>query len=890
MDRERWQRLEELFHRATNLDPAERAAFLERECAGDEALLGPLRRLLEEDAREVDLVGQLGVVPRPAFAPMVGREIGVYRLTSLIAAGGMGMVYKAVRTDGLFQQAVAVKLIRAETATEATLKRFEFERRTLASLQHPNIAHLYDGGTTEDGIPYLVMEFLEGLPIDQYCNLHRLPLRERLRLFLDVCRAVHFAHQNLIVHRDLKPGNILVDHHGTCKLLDFGIARLIEGEEGEAPAATHTLARVMTPEFASPEQLRGGHITTGTDVYSLGVVLYLLLTGRKPFDSGSHSVGEWERIVSERPPSRPSSVIDRQGLPESSASGACSGEFAELCGTTRAKLKRWLMGDLDRVVLMALRKEPERRYASVQQFAEDIERHLSGQTVIAREDSVLYRAGKFVQRNRLAVGSALLLMLSILGALVLTLSAQSRIEQEALHGRIEADSFRTNADFLMDAFLTSHSFSDAGERDLARQRILLQADQVRRQYPRDRHLRANLLDALGKLCVRLDLFPEADALIHEALQIRIEEFGDVSLEVALSYGSLGRLAYQRGDFEAAAGSFERALRLHRTCDQGVHTNVATAANDLAVALRNLGRLEAAQRLHEEAVALRRETGNKSLQVAESLNNLAGVHLDRQQFGPAFDLLAESLKIRREILGDHHPLTLQSFSNLSIAAWHQGDPDSARRYLQEAEAGYRQLRADGVEALGRTLSNLAALYIQEGELDRADQALDESLALLREGLGPGHPRVITALSKLAQLRHRQGRDAEARSTWLDAISTCRAARGAGDPSVGNLLRGYCLFLLDAGAPEEAESVAREAVEIQSRLDAKNATPLAQAEVALGLCLRNQGRLDAARLELSRAVLRLEEHLGEAAAETLEARRHLEALDGMISGASAPDEAH
>ena len=884
MNRERWQHLEELFHTATQLDPEQQRVFLEQECEGDQALLDELQRLLLDDEREDDLVDRFEVVPRPTSAPLVGREIGVYKLTSLIAAGGMGVVYKAVRTDGLFQQDVAVKLIRTETATEETLKRFEFERRTLASLQHPNIAHLYDGGTTEDGTPYLVMEFLEGLPIDQYCNRERLTLRERLRLFLEVCRAVHFAHQNLIVHRDLKPGNILVDTHGTAKLLDFGIARLTEGAEGEAQPATRTLARVLTPEFASPEQLRGGRITTATDVYSLGVVLYLLLTGRKPFVSASHSLGEWERIVSERPPSRPSTVVYRPETPELLPAGALTGEFAELCGTSRSKLRRRLAGDLDRVALMALKKEPERRYASVQQFAEDIERHLAGQTVVARDDSVLYRTGKFVRRNRIAVTSAMLLMAAILTAFVLTLRAQSRVAQEAVHGRIEAESFHTMSDFLMDAFLSSRAFAGEEERDLARQRILLQAVQVRRQYVGQGHLRANLLDALGEVCVRLELLSEADDLIRDALAIRVVEFGEQSMEVALSHGSLGRLAYLRGDYPDAARHFENALRLHRTCEKGVHTNVATAANDLAATLRNLGQLERAHTLHEEALALRRKAEGSQLPVAESLNNLAGVHLDRLQSRPALKLLEEALKIRCEVLGDHHPLTLQSRSNLAIAAWHLGDHAVARKHLEEAETGYRTLRADGVDDLARILSNLGALYILEEEPDRAERALDEALTLQRERLDPDHPTVIALLTKLAQLRHLQGRNEDAQTTWLEAIRACRLSQGSEHPSVGNLLRLYSSFLVGVGAPELAEPRAREAVDILGRLGEENAATLGLAEVMLGVCLRNQGRLDEAWDELSQAAERLEASLGAAASETLEARQMLEELEQTLSGDS------
>src|SRR5690349_9392329 len=285
MDGERWSRVETLFHRALALDPQRRAALLADECRGDDALRAQVERLLAADEQPHELVDRLdGGALRPANDPLIGREVGAYRITGLIAAGGMGVVYRAARTDGLFQHEVAIKLIRAELASENLIRRFEFERRTLASLHHPNIAQLFDGGASTEGRPYLVMELVRGLPIDAYCDQHRRTIDERLRLFVDVCRAVHFAHQNFVVHRDLKPANILIDEAGVPKLLDFGIARLIdETNQPRTRGLTLTGAQLLTPEYASPEQLARGPITTAVDVYSLGVVLYELVTGLRPF-------------------------------------------------------------------------------------------------------------------------------------------------------------------------------------------------------------------------------------------------------------------------------------------------------------------------------------------------------------------------------------------------------------------------------------------------------------------------------------------------------------------------------------------------------------------------------------------------------------------------------
>jgi serine/threonine-protein kinase len=559
----------------------------------------PSSRLLCDDTADDDLFGRLE--QRTCSAqddPMLGRSIDSYRLVSRLAVGGMGVVYRAERTDGLFEHEVAVKLIRAERATEGLVRRFELERRTLAALHHPCIARLYDGGSTEDGRPYLVMELVHGLPIDRFCERERLPVAERLRLFVQVCRAVHYAHQNLVVHRDLKPSNILIDEQGLPRLLDFGIARLLEHDEGmEPPAATLTVARILTPEYASPEQLAGGRVTTALDIYSLGVILYELLTGHRPF--------EFEAAA--RPTGSASSASTPRA-PEHGRAQAVAGaeSLAARCGSTPAGLSRRLRGDLDRIVLMALRKEPERRYASAQEFADDIERHLSGRPVLARADSLWYRGSKFVRRNRLAVAAVTAVIGALLMGVVVSRRSEERAELEAEHARIEAESFQEIADFLMDAFLPTAAAQDATWQRQARDRILPARRARAPAASQEDHIRANLLESLGQVCQRISLYEDAEGLIREALAIRERAFGRRSLEVALSLQSLGQLDYRRGDYSRAADELREALELNRTCAPGTHTDVASVANDLAACLRAGGNEIEAERLHLEALALRRE--------------------------------------------------------------------------------------------------------------------------------------------------------------------------------------------------------------------------------------------------------------------------------------------
>ena len=415
MSSDRFQRCEELFHAAAPLAGTERDALLERSCAGDPELRADVERLLAAHDRAGDFISSPAVATVRegvgADESLVGRLVGPYRLVREIGRGGMGAVYLAERADGQYEQRVAVKVIKRGMDTEQVLERFRAERQILASLDHPNIARLLDGGSTDRGVPFFAMEYIEGQPIDAWAAGRVLSVDDRLRLFLQVCGAVSYAHQHLVVHRDIKPLNILVTADGVPKLLDFGIAKVLH-EEGDQATSTVTGMRLLTPEYASPEQVEGQHATTVSDVYALGVVLYELLTGRSPYRLRSRTPLDIVEAVRTTDPERPSAV-----------------------GGTE-KLRRRLRGDLDTILLTALRKEPARRYQSVEQFAGDVRRHLDGLPVRARPDTFGYRAGKFVRRNRVPVAAGVLLSLALLGGTVATAyqaqqarAAQARAER-----------------------------------------------------------------------------------------------------------------------------------------------------------------------------------------------------------------------------------------------------------------------------------------------------------------------------------------------------------------------------------------------------------------------------------------------------------------------------
>jgi eukaryotic-like serine/threonine-protein kinase len=445
----RWERLNEVFHAAVELAPEQRAGFLDYACSHDPGLRAEVERLVAAHERagrfiEAPAIAEAGPWLAESSKPLsAGHRVGPYRVVREIGRGGMGAVYLAERADGQFEQQVALKLIKRGMDTDLVLQRFRAERQILASLDHPNIARLLDGGTTDEGRPYFVMEYMEGEPLDEYADARRLSIPERLRLFLTVCGAVAYAHQRRVVHRDIKPLNILVTRQGVPKLLDFGIAKVLHPGADE-PTSSITGFGLLTPEYASPEQVEGRHATEVSDVYSLGVVLYEVLTGHSPYRSKSHEPADVVEAVRTTDPVPPSAAVVRGGAEEDTRRrpGLARDRAAATGAGSTIRLSRRLRGDLDTIVLMALRKEPARRYQSVEQLAEDIRRHLEGLPVRARRDSVRYRAGKFLRRNRASIAAAalagVLVLLLVAGFVALRAGTDRRSEPSLVEARVLA--------------------------------------------------------------------------------------------------------------------------------------------------------------------------------------------------------------------------------------------------------------------------------------------------------------------------------------------------------------------------------------------------------------------------------------------------------------------
>jgi len=498
-DPEEWQRIKKILGDALDLEPGARPDFIASACGDDEKLRKRVETLAASADGDWELVDAAPAARLAAFfdeAPRsrVGERIGAYQILSELGHGGMGMVYLAGRADDEFQQKVAIKLMRPGTASEDALRRFRSERQIAASLDHPNIARLLDGGSTEAGEPYFVLEYVEGEPLIEWCDHRRLSVDGRLELFREICGAVQHAHQGLVVHRDIKPGNIFVTSAGVPKLLDFGIAKLLQPEgAAETSAETGTQMRLMTPEYASPEQVRGRRVTTASDVYSLGVVLYELLSGRQPYRVTTGDPEELIRVVCERDPERPSTAVT-QTSPGAEAPVAVRGE-------TTAGLARRLRGDLDAIVLKAMRKEPELRYASADQLSEDIGRHLAGVPVLTRRGTAGYRAGKFVRRHRVGLAAAALVMAALAGGVVMTVREARRARAAEARAQRRFEDVRQLANSFLNEFHDSirNLPGSTPARRLLVQKGLTYLDNLSREASDDASLLRDLADGYHRL-------------------------------------------------------------------------------------------------------------------------------------------------------------------------------------------------------------------------------------------------------------------------------------------------------------------------------------------------------------------------------------------------------
>jgi non-specific serine/threonine protein kinase/serine/threonine-protein kinase len=782
MEAERWERIKAVFQETFEHDPAERAAVLDTACGGDAALRDGVERLLRAHAGAagfLDALPWLSVAAVPSSdeddagpAPV---RIGPYRVERELGRGGMGTVYLAERDEPGLHKTVAIKVVRRGMDTEFVLRRFRTERQILAGLDHPGIARLYDGGTTEDGRPYFVMEYVAGETLLAYCDGRRLSLAERLRLFQRVCAAVQYAHQGLVVHRDLKPSNILVTPEGEPRLLDFGIAKVMttQGTDEEA-AATATVFRIMTPEYASPEQVRGERVTTASDVYSLGVILYELASGHRPYRVEGRLAAEVERVVLEHEPSAPSQAVGRMEVLTGRDGGDPVTVTPEAVGANRgtapARLRRLLRGDLDTIVLTALHKDPARRYATPAELADDLGRHLDGLPVRARPDRWSYRATKFVRRHRVAVAAAAVAVASLAGGLGAAVWEARRAEQQRTRAERRFNDVRKLANAVMGEL-------DDAIRDLpgstpARRLLVTHAlaylDGLAREAAGDHGLQLDLAAAYEKVgdvqgrptYANLGDFAGARRSYEKALSIRRAlsalDPNAVGTQRALAdtYRRLGRLLQVSGSRAEATADYEQAhsiatrLAQSHSQDLGLQELLAATHCDLAWHLamedapRARGHAEAALVISERLVALRPGDFSTQERLAISLERVGrALEIQTPNSGAGLQRLQEAGAIWDTLLAADprntslHWSVLANRSLRGVALRAKGDTVGALRVygqglgMAESLAASDPASAEYQSALATWLAGYAEKQLEAGLPSEAVANLKRAVAIL-----------------------------------------------------------------------------------------------------------------------------------------------------------------
>ncbi len=852
--------LEDIVSHAQLLAPRERLAFLRGACAHDEHLYASVNERLRASSPDWwDLELSAEEAGNAQTHDYLGQMLGPYRVVQMLGIGGMGEVVLAERADGQFRQRVAIKLVKRGVVSRHVRGRLKIERQILASLNHPNIAKLLDGGVTDDGTPYIVMEYVEGEPIDCYCDRHRLTVRERLEMILKVCSAVHAAHRNLIVHRDLKPSNILVTADGVPKLLDFGIAKLLDRRELlHTVAVTQMDMRLMTPGHASPEQVMGLPVTTSSDIYVLGVLMYELLTGCRPFDLRNKSLSNIERVICDDPPIAPSAAVAHAGTKDG---GGEASSLAERRSTSVARWARDLRGDLDNIVAMAMHKEPERRYASVEQFSADIERYLKGVPVLARGDGWYYRAGKFVQRHTAAVALSAALAISIAGAAVTATLQAHRIAHErdavaAQRARAEAERDRAESisNFLMSAFEVSDPSVSRGNEIRAREILDRGARRIETELSSQPATQAVMFDTIGQVYFSMGLLAESEPMLERALSIRTALLGDRHPDVAASLTSLaqlrreqgeyvearrlldnalainrsafgarspevandlhelGRLQYAQGEFDRSEDTLRDALSIYRNAGKQRGGKVTRVMDDLAVALQARGNFAEAERLYRAALDTDRiELGEDHPQYAIHMVNLAAVTHAQGNLDEAARLFGSAIEGLRRTLGDKHPETIDALSNLGSLLQEKRDFDGARTAFTTALKLDRELRGDQHSYVGMDLMQLGSLAIAVGNYPEAERYMRESLAVFRHTLPDEHPSVAGGLANLGRALLEQARWDEALSVLHEAIALESKAFGAQSEEVAVANVSMARVLAAKGRRSEAEALFRSGYE-------------------------------------------------------------------------------
>lgn len=793
-----WARLEKLFYAAIEMDPAQRSVFLDQQCSGDTELRRDVESLLESSDKTIGFlrepIGQLAQSLAPD-TEHAGQRIGSYQLIKLLGEGGMGRVYLATRADQLYHQDVAVKLMKTGLKpSRSILLRFSAERQILANLNHPNIARLLDGGISPDGSPYLVMEYVDGVPIDEYCRQHGLSVSQRLRLFCAICAAVEYAHKNLVVHRDIKPGNILVTREGVPKLLDFGIAKLLDPESQET-AMTQTADRILTPVYASPEQIRGDVVTTSTDVYGLGVLLYELLTGSHAFELQTKSPLEAMRVICEESPEPPSKRIADSGV-------------------INAKSSVRVDHELDNIVLMAMRKEPERRYVSVAALSQDVQAYLDGYPIKARSDTWKYRSTKFVLRHKVAVTAALIAFLALIAFSV----GMGVLARRATRARVAAEKQQLTAtreaQFLASIFNAATPDVAKGQEVTARQLLDQGKRRVDAELASEPEVQATMLANLGYAYTRLGLYEQARPILERAYEFQNHQPSVGSLNLAQTAEILGNVYRLQGEYKKAEPLFRQAVAIDEKAP-GEHGEL------LSETLNSLGECFFLENRDAEAEAtLRRalalEGSREDGLAATTRDYLALVVKRKGDFNQEVQLLQDAVRIDRQADGPDSPSYAIALQNLASAQMDLGDLLGGETTEREAVKIQRHISGSDHPDLAYPLNNLGWVLLEKGDWKEAEPLFAEALAIRKKALGEKHPLTAASLNNWAKVLQAKGDYSGAEKFFTQALGLIRESSGPQSWAMAKMLSNLGLLQLDRGDYPGAERYARQSLEMRRAL--------------------------------------------------------------------------
>ncbi|ALS97304.1 serine/threonine-protein kinase [Lacimicrobium alkaliphilum] len=775
MEQHDWQRVETLFHQALELDKREIEPFLEQACADAPELKQAVLSLLQHADHTVELVRPIEGAAQEFFATadtLCGQRLGPYRIVRLIASGGMGAVYLAERADDQYQKQVAIKLIRASAiASEMLLQRFKTERQILAELEHPNIAHLLDGGATDEGIPYLVMEYVDGVEINQYCSDKKLSIPQRLRLFVKVCAAIQYAHQKLIVHRDFKPSNLLVTADGEPKLLDFGIAKLLaESGSDEWAVQTSTEERAMTPRYSAPEQIRGETITVATDVHALGLLLYELLTGRPVYGKELNNRYQLQQAILQDTVIAPSIAVT---MPRSDSD-------LPIPAATPQGLQRQLRGDLDNIVMKALSKEPQRRYQSASELAEDVTNFLEHRPVQARATSFAYRCGKFLRRNRLssALAASVLILVTVFSTAIWVQSRQLEVERDLAQQQRDVAEVEQGKAEAMSRFLLG-MFTD-----------------LRPNESQGREV--SLREVLDKASEQLDQQTDHQLSAQPLIEARVRrEIGDI-------YYRIGRL-------QPAIAHLEKSLSILRQHPQREPRDLFRVLLSLSNTYSRADRHDERLPLLEESVEISKQiNGPESEQTLGMMTNLGGFYNDIGRAQEAIDLHTEILATSSKVLGEDSFITLLAITSLGadyISLWRYQD---AEEYFSLGLRRSTEVFHENHNLALYNLGSLATLLEETGRYSEAEEAAREYLRRNTQVLGDAHQDTYESKYRLARVLLRQSHFEEAEALLSESLQGLPALVGEQHGVVLQIKSTLADLLMQTGRTDQAGQMSEAAL--------------------------------------------------------------------------------